>query len=160
MFFLNFPKEIKIKKIIIHPIKIEILSWQYLFAKNKLNHIPNIESYEAIGGILLQTPLDQKCTFVKGYNIFIFRMGVTILQRVPPTLCLLRIEFLNAMSILITKGFIFMEGLFSWKACGPYVIWEKGDTDWKEDKKRIVDHFLLFEIGYGLESCLGEEMCM
>jgi hypothetical protein len=87
-------------------------------------------------------------------------MGVTILQRVPPTLCLLRIEFLNAMSILITKGFIFMEGLFSWKACGPYVIWEKGDTDWKEDKKRIVDHFLLFEIGYGLESCLGEEMCM
>jgi len=39
------------------------------------------------------------------------------------------------MGILITKGFIFMEGLFSWKVCGACVIWEKGDIDWKEDKK-------------------------
>ncbi len=30
-----------------------------------------------------------------------------------------------------------MEGLFSWKACGPCVIWEKGDVDWKEDKKGL-----------------------
>ncbi len=28
-----------------------------------------------------------------------------------------------------------MEGLFSWKVCGACVIWEKGDIDWKEDKK-------------------------
>jgi hypothetical protein len=48
---------------------------------------------------------------------------------------LLKVEFLNAMGILIIKGFIFMEGLFSWKACGPCVIWEKADIDWKEDKK-------------------------
>jgi len=41
------------------------------------------------------------------------------------------------------------------------VIWEKGDTVGRKIiKKRIVDHVLLFEIGYGLESCLGEEMCM
>jgi len=50
---------------------------------------------------------------------------------------LLRVEFIGAMGILITKGFIFMEGLFSWKACGPCVIWEKGDIDWKENKKEL-----------------------
>jgi len=30
-----------------------------------------------------------------------------------------------------------MEGRFSWKACGACVIWEKGDIDWKENKKEL-----------------------
>ncbi len=59
-------RKLKSKKYASTSIRIGILSWQYLFAKNKLNHIPNIENYEAISGILLQTPLNKKCTIVKG----------------------------------------------------------------------------------------------
>ncbi len=54
-------------------------------------------------------------------------------------------------------GILIIKGLFSWKACGPCVIWENGDINQKEDKKRLWIIYLYSRLDMAWKVLLGKK---